>query len=482
MTKDNAAQNAAHRRNGAALGAQDTETQAGFDRRDAELLNDVRLEKPEARLIPAPLTPLEQPRTDQSVLLGRSLYQAPGEGWGDITPAYEPVEDGGFRLTGGKRTYNRQIIQGQNRILSGDLPVFQVQTAAGSGVYENWIKNDEKVFPLWARPDGHHGNVWPNMGTLQIGVVGADGKPAWLAPMPGLKVTTTFRPGYTHYELAAPGWTATLRIAPALDFHGLVCRIAFDRAIPLVWRFGDIYWQRKEKTPNQNVVAIDGRRARITEPNLPNGLVMAGWDGTGEGRVIAGNPAQAEFTAVTAQQVYCIAASWGVTAYDEARARVTMARLETVQSAGWPEARRRLQDSWFDAYIGRALEPEKHLEVLLSAPERELARTCDWWDQRRSEFQVQTPDRHLNALVNWERCRSDYHRQGPGMVLSAGCWEISAHISVGWYGKEWGGDHATVADHLRLHGALQEKSGAIGWIAPSLCTFMNENNTPYWVD
>jgi hypothetical protein len=37
------------------------------------------------------------------VLLGRSPFMAPGDGWGDATPVYEPLEDGGFRIANGPR-------------------------------------------------------------------------------------------------------------------------------------------------------------------------------------------------------------------------------------------------------------------------------------------------------------------------------------------------------------------------------------------
>ena len=482
--------------------AQRRAEQDAVDRHDAELLQGVRVEKPAVKFVPAPLKPLEIPRADQSLLLGRSLYMAPGDGWGDVAPAYEPVEDGGFRITGGKRQCNRLIVHGQNRIRPATCPSSQMSTAGGVGVYDNWVKNDEKVFPLWPRPDAQRGGVWPCMGTLQLGVPGPDGKSSLAPPDAGTDHHHDVSARLHGLRLRGAHWKATLRVAPALDFHGLICRVEFDREMPLVWRYGGIYWRGDEA--NSNRVEIAGNEARITEANLPNGLVLAGWDGEGEGRVVpatvsrqatSGNamdtwdkqveeavPQVAQFTAKKPQRVYHVVAAWGVTAYDEARARATMARLDTPNAAAWPEARERLKQAWFDAYIGRALEPEKHFRQLLAAPAKELGRTCEWWDRRRAEFQIRTPDPHLNALLNWERCRSEYHRQGPGLVLSAGRWEICAHISVGWYGKEWSGDHAAVADHLRFHGALQEKSGAIGWIAPSLGTFMNENNTPYWVD
>ena len=111
-------------------------------------------------------------------------------------PAYEPIEDGGFRISGSQRQGNRSIIHGQNRISTGDLPVFTMGTAGGVGVYENWVKNDEKIFPLWPRPDAHRGGVWPCMGSLLPGrCLERMASQCWFHQMPRLTVTTTFRPG-----------------------------------------------------------------------------------------------------------------------------------------------------------------------------------------------------------------------------------------------------------------------------------------------
>ena len=57
-----------------------------------------------------------------------------------------------------------------------------------------------------------------------------------------------------------------------------------------------------------------------------------------------------------------------------------------------------------------------------------------------------------------------------------------SHISTGWYGKEWGGDHQAMDDCLRLYAAMQSDDGFIRWVSPSLMPFDAENNTPYWVD
>jgi hypothetical protein len=445
------------------------------DQRDRELTKDLRVVTPKVEFTPAPLKPKRLVEPEQSVLLGRSAFMAPGEGKGDITPVYEPVEDGGFRIVGSKRQLNRPIVHGQNRVWTGDVPVFRMDTATGNGCYA-----EERAFPLWARPDAQTGNVNPSMGTLRLGVRGADGSTVWLD---ALESVTTFRPGYTEYAVAGPGgaWTALVVVAPVLDFHGLVCRVEFSQDLALIWQYGGLWWQPSEG--NANRVEVDGPRATFLEPNLPNGLVCAGWDAEGSGEKLpAPYGDQLQFAAAKAQRVYHVVATWGVTRYDEDRAKKTLARLDTEPSAGWPEWRDRLKKLWFDCYIGRALEPEQHLTTLLADPEGALRKTRDWWDARRKEFQVKTPDPHLNALINWSRCTTEYHRQGPGLVLGAQIWQMYSHISTGWYGKQWGGDHQTMEECLRLYGAMQNDDGFIRWIAPSLVAFHAENNTPYWVD
>jgi len=102
--------------------------------------------------------------------------------------------------------------------------------------------------------------------------------------------------------------------------------------------------------------------------------------------------------------------------------------------------------------------------------------------RRTHEFRLDTPDDHLDALVNWQRSISEYHRQGPGLVLGAQFWVMYSHISTGWYGKQWAGDHEAVEDCLRLYAAMQRDDGYIRWVSPSLTAFYAENNTPYWVD
>lgn len=446
--------------------------QDASDRRDRELLADLRVVKPEVKLLKAPLRPSELVQPDQSVLAGRSPFMAPGDGRGDISgPVYEPIDDGGFRVVDGRRRLNRPIVHGQNRVWTGDVPIFRMDTVTGNGSYAR----EERVYPLWPRPDAALGNVNPCLGTLRLGVPAEGGATRWLDEEPG--ITATFRPGYTHYEF--PGTRVT--IAPAFDFHGLVCCVEFDRPTPLRWQYGGIWWQTTERS--QNRVALTGGVARITEPNLPNGLLLAGWDGGGSGRAIpAPFGQQAEFEAAEARRVYHIVAAWGVTAYDQPRAERTLARLDTASASAWPRERDALKQLWFDTYIGRALEPERHFQQLCAAPARELDRTRQAWDQRRAEFQIRTPDAQLNALVNWARAVSEYHRQGPGLVLGGQIWQMYSHISTGWYGKQWGGDHAAAEQCLRFYAAMQADNGFIRWISPSLVAFNAENNTPYWVD
>jgi len=450
--------------------------QESMESHDRAQAKGLRVIRPKVRFLPAPLKPLRMPRTDTSVLLGRSPFMAPGDGKGDIRPVYDPLEDGGFRISGSTRQLNRPIVHGQNRVWTGDVPLFAMDAVTGNGTYA-----EERVFPLWPRPDAAKGNVNPSLGTLRLGVPGPDGKPHWLDTFP--QVAAIFRPGYTQYHLSDPkgGWKAAILIAPAMENHGLICRIQFDQETPLVWQYGGIGWAASE--PNANRVEILGSSARITEAHLPGGLVLAGWDGEGQAQVLtASYGQQVEFSSATPRKVYHIVAVWGVTRCDEEAVRKTLTRLDTPISAAWPEARDHLKRLWLDCYIKPALDPEGHFHTLLASPEAALRRTCNWWDKRRQEFQIRTPDPHLNALINWARCVSEYHRQGPGLVLGAQIWQMYSHISTGWYGKEWGGDHKAIEENLRLYGAMQSEDGFIRWIAPSLVAFNAENNTPYWVD
>lgn len=449
--------------------------QKAAEEKDLGRIKGLKVVKPEVRLLPAPLKPLKMPELEQSVLLGRSPFMAPGDGKGDIQPAYEPIEDGGFRIVGSKRQTNRMIVHGQNRLWTGDVPLFRMDTGTGNASYAA-----DRIFPLWPREDSQAGQAMPCMGTLRMGVPGGDGKTQWMDEI--ADIVAAFRPGYTEYEVPGPGgaWKARLCVAPAMEGHGLICRVAFDRPMPLVWQFGGMWWLAQEA--NDNKVEIRGKVARITESNLPNGLVLAGWDGEGEGKVLeAAYGQQVEFAAGKPGETYHIVALWGVTTHDEKLAQDTVARLDTPLATGWASVRDRLKEKWLDCFVRQALDPDRRFEKLLKSPGTELDRTREHWDNRRKEFQIRTPDKHLTALINWERCRSEYHRKGPGLYLGE-IWQMYSHISTGWYGKSWGGDHEAIGDCLRLYGAMQEENGFIRWISPSLTPFVAENNTPYWVD
>ena len=275
------------------------------------------------------------------------------------------------------------------------------------------------MFPLWPRPDAQTLNARPVLGTLRLGEIESNGKTNWLDELQN--VTATFRPGYTEYQLVKPD--ARIVIAPALDFHGFICRVEFERDTRLVWQYGGVWWQASEA--NTNRVEIVGSEARITEANLPNGLVLAAWDGAGVGRVFTTpHGQQAEFAAIKARKLYHLVATWGVTRYDQGRADKMLARLDAANAAAWPGKRDELKKLWFDNYVTRALEPKKHLRQLLGAPAEELRRAREFWDQRRAAFEIHTPDVHLNALSNWARCVSEYHRQGPGLILGGQQWEM----------------------------------------------------------
>ena len=163
---------------------------------------------PAVEFLKAPLKPTRVPMEEQSVLFGRSSHMAPGK---DIETVYAPMEDGGFRISNSSRQFNRLIAQGMNRLWTGDVPIFWMDMTANCTV-----GGTDRMFPLWPRPEIAAGGWGPSMGTLRIGVQDLSGKPPeWLDAVTA--VTTTFRPGYTQYEIdASQGkWKAQLMIAPS---------------------------------------------------------------------------------------------------------------------------------------------------------------------------------------------------------------------------------------------------------------------------
>jgi len=446
-----------------------------WDRQDRLRLGGAKVVVAKVTTRPAPLRPEVPVEPEQSVLLGRSAYMAPGDGLGDVTAVYEPLEDGGFRIAGSRRSLNRLIVCGQNRLVTGDVPLFRMETGTGAGCY-----SADRMYPLWPRPDAQSGQATPCLGTLRLGVAAGNGATIWLDELEA--VTATFRPGYTAYDVEGPGgaWKASLVAAPSPGGHGMVCRIAFDRDVVLRWRCGGLWWLPGEALANR--VEFVGRAAEITEPGLPGGLTVAGCDVEGTFQAVTGSAGQeAEFSAAAAGRRFHVAATWGVLRHDEDLAVRIADRLNTPVTAGWSEDLDRMKQAWRACFVEDALRPRERFAALIADPGQALQSVCGAWDRRRQEFRIRTPDARLNALINWERCRSAYHRKGPGLYLGE-IWQMYSHISTGWYGLQWGGDHEAAADNLRLYAAFQTDGGFIQWVSPSLVGFLAENNTPYWVD
>ena len=430
---------------------------------------------PSISLEKAPLRPLVWPDADKSVLFEHSPHMTAKDARPGKT--YEPIEEGGFSITGGTRQFIRHINQGKNILVCGEIPRFKVRMHTGNGCY----LKDNRTFPLFARPDASKGNVNPSLGELRLAIRNADGQPLWLDTMPG--TVANFYPGYTQYQLRDPAgnWQATVTMAPAMDCNGFVCKIQFTRDMPLMWQYSNLWY--KDDEPRANRLDPRGRYAILTDTNLPNGQIVVGWDGDGDVRAVAGSAGDcAEAFPTSPKRTYYIMQTGGMSAFDQEQAKQAMARLENPHTRAWTKPVKHLQDAWFDWMIARALEPEKQYRLLAGNPEGELQKTLGYWTARRNEFQIRTPDRYLTALINWNRAISEYHHQGPGLLLGTELWAIYSHISVGWYGKEWGGDHQTIEESLRLYAAFQRDDGFIRWISEALVPFDAEDNSNYWVD
>ena len=202
-----------------------------------------------------------------------------------------------------------------------------------------------------------------------MAVAGRDGKPQWLDAIHD--VTATFRPGYTEYDLkeTTAGWTAKILVAPAMDFHGLVCRVQFDRPMPLYWQYGGVWWQESE--PNANRVALSDPCARITEPKLPGGLAVVGCDGPGELRIV---PAALRPASGIRRQIAAnVLSRLRHVGRDELRQRLCPQGHGPARYAGRRPGRKKrdgLKRLWFDCYIKPALEPESHFAIARRAGRR----------------------------------------------------------------------------------------------------------------
>jgi len=443
---------------------------------------------PRVSLIAAPLSPSVIPPAGPGVMMSYSPFYVPQRGMVDTAAIYQPVREGGFTLSGGGAALHRQIVQGQNRLWTGNVPLFRMNTCQDS-------------ISLWLPKGGgppkglqHH-----SMGTLRLGVLGRNGQTVWLDSL-GRTTTTTFFPGYNDYQVRSSlgDWNAKIRIAPTIGSHGLICRVEFDREMPLEWQYGDI-WLADVK-PRTTQVAVSGSSASFVDPNFPNGIVLAGWDGGNNGRTVADGQS-VKFTATISKRVYYIVASWGVTSFDQKIVDGAKANLMTTPAArAWPDSATQLWNSWLNCYLNPALNPDQHFHKLLSAPAQALDQSVSSWTTRRNEFQIRTPDEHLDALINWARAVSEYHRQGPGCSLGVEGYYFYGHISMGWWGKEWAGDHVAIEEMLRLYAVGQQASvsprfnvyyagqtrtsdeGNIGWVFWNLAHCLAEDGTPYWVN
>jgi len=190
---------------------------------------------PQVSFTAAPLKPTAPWADGPSVVLDHPAHHSDGA---DATTIYEPVREGGFRIRGSGHRLNRYIVQGQNRLWTGDTPFFQLD----SFVTDNqptpalWEKAPLSAQPAKNRKAMSDINLRCSLGSLRLGVPGEAGRVQWLDAL-GKATTTTFWPGHTDYEIVGPSWKATVRIAPTIGHHGLVCDVRFDRPTPLVWQY-----------------------------------------------------------------------------------------------------------------------------------------------------------------------------------------------------------------------------------------------------
>ena len=208
-------------------------------------------------------------------------------------------------------------------------------------------------------------------------------------------VTATFRPGYTEYQLAdaKAGWKASLRIAPALDFHGLVCRVKFDKEASLVWQYGGMFWVAGEA--NANRVEIHGSAGTHHRAQSAQRTGAGGWDGEGEGRAVP-RPCRPAGR-VRADQGPTALSCRGRVGRDPLRPKAGRPDHGPARHPGrtppGPNSARA------EADVVRLLHPPgpRARGELPQAAGMRLPNNCaargSWWDRRRQEFQIRTPDR-----------------------------------------------------------------------------------------
>jgi hypothetical protein len=450
---------------------------------------------PQASFIAAPLKPTMLPARDQSVLLGYSPFYVPSGGMSDTSKLYEPIREGGFRVSGGGNRLNRPIIHGQNMAWGGDVALFKMSMIApGDGSAYLIPKDGGKAVTFGAH----------SLGTLRLGVV-SGGQTVWLEDL-SQTTTATFLPGSIDYEIRSPknDWTASVRMTPVIGTHAMVCRIEFDREQLLQASYGDVTIGRAPDAATAEITVAEGV-GRFVVPKFPNLMVLAGWDAAGDVKK-SNDGKNIEFLAAAPRKVYYIVASWGFSELPKEFVSGARKNLDSAPAVkNWPKEAEEIWQAWQECYVNPATEPEAKFRAVLADPKSALDKTVAHWSARRGEFQIRTPDAHFDSIMNWARAVSDYHVQGPALVLGTHGYQLSGHISMAWYGKEWGGDRQTMERMLRhyaigqgganngirgedkprdvMYGGqlMSDSFGWISWMGPNFTRWLNEDNTAYWV-
>jgi len=438
----------------------------------------IKIEPRTVKFTNAPIKLNAVPVCNTSVLLGRSPFQVPDRSLKKVR--YAPVKGGGFRLIDmqNKVRFNRPIPEGRNILITGDIPIFNLTTLTGMGVYDH---AEDKCFPLFGAKNEIKSQDKPDLGTLSLGVKLKNGTIQWMETVGRLE--TVFRPGYTEYRLDEKELKCSIIILPVKNFCGFICKIKFDSPQTLVWKFGNMSMSRGGKPHPTNSVNIGEKCITLTSTDMPNLKMLLTALPYGKFKVTENNKIPyAQYSAKKPAETFYILNSWGVNSYDKKLAEKMMSRLNTANSSHWQSEADKLKKLWFNCYIGSALNPEKNLNLIIENPEKYLNEAKDAWDKRINEFEVNTPDPYLNSIVEFQRATSNYHVKGPGLLLGAGHWFMYSHISVGWYGKLWSGDLESIKNYMRFFTCLQKENGYINWISPSLASYNAEDNTPYWVE
>ena len=165
------------------------------------------------------------------------------------------------------------------------MPFFQLDSYLSAPL---WKPASIVAKPISNRPRSSDISFACSLGCLRLGVPGLGGRVQWLDGLPQ-STTASFLPGHTDYEVASPDgqWKATIRVAPTIGMHGMVCEVRFDRDMAMVWQYGNVYFT--EDAP-QIKLTIRGAKARFTDAlrpmpsSWPVGMVRAGAQDRGRHR------------------------------------------------------------------------------------------------------------------------------------------------------------------------------------------------------